>query len=128
MTYVNNKDAPRRAQSEQKEVHMPCNDNTGPEGNGPRTGRGRGMCGGNGMERKMEQDGAGMRRGMRHGACRGQNMPGMDAPREGGSGRGQGRGQGRGRGMRHGACHGQNMPGSAPDGASRFSTDDATDN
>ena len=115
---------------------MPCNDNTGPEGNGPRTGRGRGMCGGNGMEQNTEQGGAGMRRGMRHGACHGQSMPGMEAPREGGSGRGrgQGRGQGQGRGMCHsrgmrqGACRGQNMSDNGPDGSSRFPTDDSSGN
>lgn len=96
---------------------MPCNDTTGPEGAGPRTGRGRGMCGGNGMGKNMEQGGGGMRRGMRQGACHGQNMPGqnmpgMDAAQE--SGRGQGRGQGRGmcrgKGMRR-----MNMPACAAD-------------
>ena len=109
---------------------MPYNDHTGPEGMGPRTGRGRGMCGKSGMKGNMEQIDAGMRRGLRHGACQGQNMPGMDAAQEPAcdlaQARGQGRGQGQpgqvrgqGRGMRHGACQGQNMPASATDGPTR---------
>lgn len=88
---------------------MPCNDTTGPEGAGPRTGRGRGMCGGNAVERNMKQ-GGGMGRGMRHGACRGQNMPGMDVAQE--YGRGQGRCMCRGRGMRR-----MNTPACAADDA-----------
>ena len=122
---------------------MPYNDHTGPEGMGPRTGRGRGMCGKSGMKGNMEQIDAGMRRGLRHGACQGQNMPGMDAAQEPacdlaqargqargqgqpGQARGQGqpgqvrgKGRGQGRGMRHGACQGQNMPASATNGPTR---------
>ncbi len=53
---------------------MPKNDKTGPEGQGPRTGRGMGSC-----NRSNESE-----------------TPGRPE-----TGRGEGRGQGRGRGMRN---------------------------
>lgn len=115
---------------------MPYNDHTGPEGMGPRTGRGRGMCGKSGMKGNMDQTDAGMRRGMRHGACQEQNMPGMGTAQEPGQGQGQTRGQGqpgmgqtdqnqgrgqgrgmcRGKSLRHGLGQEQSMPACAFDG------------
>ena len=121
---------------------MPDFDHTGPEGNGSRTGRGRGMCGGrpvNGAGRwagnpvsEGREQAQGMGRCCRHGqgrnnrarngAMNGQNM-------------GQGMGQGKGRGQ----CMAQNMradmqqgkgSGSQADcrGASPAASSDGTDN
>ena len=64
------------------EYHMPKGDKTGPEGKGPRTGRGLGLCSGNEKVGYLNESIP------RQGRGRG--------PQDG-TGRGQGRGQGRGR-------------------------------
>jgi len=68
---------------------MPRGDKTGPEGKGPKTGRGLGYCSGNDKPGYMsDQPTQGMARGPRNGQGNG--------PRDG-----RGRGQGRGRGFRN---------------------------
>ena len=73
-----------------KEVsNMPQKDKTGPQGQGPKTGQGRGRCGVNsGNSVSESQDDMETGRGQR-------------------TGRGTGRGQGKGRGARQGRCNRQ---------------------
>lgn len=71
-------------------LNMSRGDKTGPEGKGPKTGRGLGYCSGNDKPGYMsDQPTQGMARGPRDGQG--------NSPRDG---RGRGRGQGQGRGRR----------------------------
>jgi hypothetical protein len=64
---------------------MPQGDRTGPQGQGPKTGKGQGKCGRNGGTSKPQrQGGRGRGQGSGRGAGRGQGK---------GSGAGQGRGK-----------------------------------
>jgi hypothetical protein len=71
---------------------MPQGDRTGPQGQGPKTGRGMGKCGPKGgTPTPQEQGGSGTGRGQGRGSGRGAGR---------GSGRGGGQGSGKGRGRR----------------------------
>ncbi len=81
---------------------MPGEDRTGPQGQGPKTGRGLGRCNSKDDEQKTPDESG---RGQGQGLGRGQGGPGRGQGRGGGSGgagRGRGRGRGAGRGMRNG--------------------------
>jgi hypothetical protein len=68
---------------------MPQGDRTGPQGRGPKTGRGQGNCNPKGgPSAPQEQGGMGAGRGQGRGSGRGAGR---------GKGRGRGSGQGRGR-------------------------------
>ena len=99
---------------------MPHRNHTGPEGEGSRTGRGMGMCGGKATTAAAYGEGnatgdspaqaPGMGRCCRHGQgrnTRGHNgaMNGQGMDRDMGQGMDRGRGRGRGRGQ----CMGPNM-------------------
>ena len=73
-----------------KEVsNMPQGDRTGPQGQGPKTGRGMGKCGSkSGNPAPQDQDGMGTGRGQGRGSGKGAGR---------GQGKGRGTGQGRGR-------------------------------
>lgn len=79
------------------EVEMPNNDRTGPQSQGPRSGRGLGPCGEPVAEENNTQPGRGLGRGRAagpgtgNGAGRGQGGPGRRAPGGNGPGRGGGR-------------------------------------
>ncbi len=77
--------------AEERESKMPDNDRTGPQGQGPRTGRGQGRCGGPVVNNGNGQPGRGLGRGRIAGAGRAAG-----AGKPGGRGRGQGGGSGRG--------------------------------
>jgi uncharacterized protein len=77
--------------AEERENEMPDNDRTGPQGQGPRTGRGQGRCGGPVENTTNEQPGRGLGRGRGAGPGRG-----AAAGKPAGRGRGQGGGPGRG--------------------------------
>ena len=74
---------------------MPQGDRTGPEGQGPKTGRGQGKCGPKGGTPAPQRQG-GMGAGRGRGAGRGA-----------GRGKGQGAGQGTGRGGGQGSGKGR---------------------
>ena len=84
---------------------MPCNDRTGPMGDGPKTGRGTGPCGGG--------KGRGAGQGMGRGAGRGMGQ---------GMGRGAGRGMGLGLGRRAG--HGRSWQTSQETDSDPLTTND----
>ncbi|MEZ5020695.1 MAG: DUF5320 domain-containing protein [Bacteroidales bacterium] len=80
---------------------MPAGDRTGPEGKGPRTGRGFGFCSG------YDAPGNSRRGGGRFGRGQGNSEGGGDGSgrgqgNSGSGGDGSGRGQGNGRGNRRG--------------------------
>jgi hypothetical protein len=71
---------------------MPQEDRTGPQGRGPKTGRGMGKCGPKGgAPTPQDQGGIGAGRGQGRGSGKGMGR---------GSGRGGGQGSGKGRGRR----------------------------
>ncbi len=71
---------------------MPQGDRTGPQGQGPKTGRGRGKCNPKGViPAPQDQNGKGTGRGQGRGSGRGAGR---------GTGRGGGQGNGKGRGRR----------------------------
>jgi len=76
---------------------MPQNDRTGPQGQGPKTGRGMGKCGPKGKTPAPQGQG---------GAATGQGQ-GRGAGRGAGRGQGQGTGRGAGRGGGRGSGKGQ---------------------
>lgn len=98
---------------------MPYQDRTGPQGQGPRTGRGMGNCAGQGGTGRGRGLGRGGGRGRERGSgyCAGYDAPGFANP---GFGRGMGRGCGRGGGFgwQHRSCWtrqaGQRFPRCAP--------------
>ena len=69
---------------------MPRGDRTGPDGQGPKTGRGQGKCG-KGTRNPSQGNQGGMKSGRGGGRGQGQGRGGG-----GGQGRGGGTGQGRG--------------------------------
>jgi hypothetical protein len=72
---------------------MPQGDRTGPQGQGPKTGRGQGKCGPKGgTSAPQDQGGMGSGQGQGRGAGRGK---GQGTGRGGGRGGGQGSGKGR---------------------------------
>jgi hypothetical protein len=72
---------------------MPQGDRTGPQGQGPKTGRGQGKCGPKGgTPAPQDQGGMGSGQGQGRGADRGKSQ---GAGRGGGRGGGQGGGKGR---------------------------------
>ncbi len=73
---------------------MPRGDRTGPDGQGPRTGRGQGKCG-KGTQNPSQGGQRGMGSGRGGGSSRGQGQG-----RGSGGGQGQGGGTGQGRGNR----------------------------
>ncbi len=80
--------------ADEREMDMPNNDRTGPQGQGPRSGRGQGRCGGPVVDETSNgQPGRGMGRGRGAG-------PGRPA------GPGAGKGVGRGRGQNNGPGRG----------------------
>ena len=91
---------PRQKKNRQKEtINMPRGNRTGPEGQGPKTGRGAGYCTGNEAPGYANPTG-------RMGMGRGQGMRG---------GRGQGMGAGRGAGQGRGGGFGRGyFPGTIP--------------
>jgi hypothetical protein len=79
---------------------MPQGDRTGPQGQGPKTGRGRGKCGPqSGTPAPQDQDGMGTVRGQGRGSGRGTGR-GQSQGSARGAGQGKGRGAGQGRGKR----------------------------
>lgn len=78
---------------------MPQGDRTGPQGQGPKTGRGMGKCGPKGGDPAPQgQGGMGTGQGQGRGAGRGAGRgKGQGAGRGTGRSGGQGRGKGRGR-------------------------------
>jgi len=82
--------------ADESEQIMPNNDQTGPQGQGPRSGRGQGRCGGPVNENaNNEQPGRGMGRGRGVG-----NGPGRATAPGRGPGRGRSQGNGPGQGGR----------------------------
>ena len=76
---------------------MPQEDRTGPQGQGPQTGRGQGKCSPKGgTPAQQGQGGMATGQGHRRGAGRGTSRGRCQGSRQG-RGRGQGAGQGRGR-------------------------------
>lgn len=86
--------------ADEREMEMPNNDRSGPQGQGPRSGRGMGRCGGPVVENDGgAQPGRGMGRGRAAGPGAGPG-PGKGAGQGRGQAGGPGRGPGRGRGGR----------------------------
>jgi len=79
---------------------MPQGDRTGPQGQGPKSGRGMGKCGPkDGTPAPQGQGGMGAGRGQGRGSGRGAAR-GKSRGRGSGQGRGRGQGAGQGRGRR----------------------------
>jgi hypothetical protein len=80
--------------------NMPQKDRTGPQGQGPKTGRGMGKCGPkSGFSGPQGQGGIRTGRGQGRGSGRGAGR-GQGSGRGAGQGQGNGRGAGQGRGRR----------------------------
>lgn len=86
---------------------MPGLDRKGPKSEGPRTGRGRGLCGKPENEKNIDENDLGVGRGGEpRGGGRGRCFGGRGGGRGGGGGQGRG-GSGRGGGQGRGAGRGR---------------------
>jgi len=83
--------------ADERETDMPDNDRTGPQGQGPRSGRAMGRCGGPVVENEGNgQPGRGMGRGRGAGPAAGRGAGQGRGPGKGPGPGGRGRGRGRG--------------------------------